>query len=62
MAKDKMSSTYKGFFDLEELTVTEYDKKSETETLHELKKQLLKYNGLDNVSISISYDSEINPE
>ena len=62
MAKDKMTSTYKGFFDLEELTVAEYDKKSETETLYELKKQLLKYNGLDNVSITISYDSEITPE
>ena len=62
MAKDKMTSTYKGFFDLEELTVTEYDKKSETETLHDLKKQLLKYNGLDNVSVSFSYDSEIEPE
>lgn len=62
MAKDKMSSTYKGLFDLEELTITEYDKKSETETLYKLKKKLLKYNGLDNVTISVSFDSEVLPE
>ena len=59
MAKKKISVSIKGLLDLEKRTVIEYDKKTEVETIHSLDNLLLPFNGLDDVSISISYDSEI---
>lgn len=62
MAKKKISVSIKGLLDLDARTVTEYDKKTEVETVHSLDNLLLPFNSLGDVSISIAYDSEIEAE
>ena len=62
MAKKKISISVKGFLDLDKRTITERDKKNETETVHKLDDLFLPFNSLDDVSMSLSYDSEIVPE
>lgn len=61
MAKKKISVSIKGLLDLENRTITEFDK-NEGEITHKLDDLLINFNGLDNVSLSLSYDSEILPE
>lgn len=62
MAKKKVSVSVKGFLDLDEGVIIEYDKKSEMELEHKLEDLLLPFNGVDNVSINISFDDEIIPK
>lgn len=61
MAKKKISLSIKGLLDLDNKTITEFDKNL-GELTHNLDEILLPFNGLDSVSMSISYDSEVLPE
>lgn len=61
MAKKKISISIKGLLDLENRTITEFDKNA-GEITHKLDDLLLPFNTLDNVNLSLSYDSEIVPE
>ena len=60
MAKRKMGLSIKGLLDLENKTITEFDK-NEGEIIYNLDELLLPFNGLEPVSINIAYDSEIEP-
>lgn len=62
MAKRKISISIRGLLDLENKTITEYDKKTETEIVHNLDDLFLPFNSLEDINISLSYDSEIIPE
>lgn len=61
MAKRKMGLAIKGQLDLDEGTITEFDKNL-GELTYKLDDLLLPFNGLDSINISISYDSEIEPK
>lgn len=61
MAKRKMGLAIKGLLDLDERTITEFDKNI-GEVTYKLDDLLLPFNGLDSINISISYDSEIEPK
>lgn len=58
MAKKKMSITVKGLLDLNNFEITEF-LKDDKEVLHNLKSLLSSFDGLDNVSISVSQDVDI---
>lgn len=57
MAKITKRTAIKGYLDLEEGTMTEFNK--EGEATYKLEDLLMPYHGIDNVAIVISYDSEI---
>ena len=60
MAKRNIKLSIKGELDLEEGTITEFTKDSEN--AYKLKDLLTPFDGLDNINITISYDSEVQPE
>lgn len=61
MAKRTQRTTIKGLLDIDAGTITEF-LKDEGEVTHNINDLLLSYNGLDNVSISVSHDLDIVPE
>ena len=61
MAKKKISLSIKGLLDIENKTITEFDKEM-GELTHNLEDLLLPFNGLENISLSVSFDAEVLPE
>lgn len=61
MAKKNTRLTVKGFLDVDNNTITEHDKDL-GDIEHNLKDLLVRFNGLDDVSIAISHDEIIEGE
>ncbi|WJJ55257.1 hypothetical protein QB910_000013 [Dabrowskivirus KKP3916] len=58
MAKIVNSHSYKGEFDFGNMTISEYDKKTEETTTYSLADALRRFDGLE---ISISFKQELTP-